>query len=183
MSASDEAPSDGYLVARARDGYLDAYEILLTRYSGPAYLLALRLIGNREAARDVAQEALVSAWRGLPRFRGEAQFSTWLFRIVTRKALNQLARQPVNRTLDSVPEPSDTGAGPGDTYAQAEKTAAVQFAISELPASQRVPLILHQYHDLTYEQIASVTDSSVPAVRSQLFRARRALKSTLEEWR
>ena len=86
---------DAYLVARARDGYLDAYEMLVQRHSAMAYRVALRLCGNHHDAQDIAQEALVSAWENLSRFRGDASFSTWLYQIVTRRALNKLSRSRV----------------------------------------------------------------------------------------
>ena len=84
------AVSDAYLVARAQDGYLDAYELLVRRHSAVAYRVALRLTGNHHDAQDVAQEALIAAWQNLAGFRGGSSFSTWLYQIVTRRALNKI---------------------------------------------------------------------------------------------
>ena len=90
--AAEPAVGDAYLVARARDGYLDAYELLVQRHSAMAYRVALRLTGNHHDAQDVAQEALIAAWENLDRFRGGSSFSTWLYQIVTRRALNKVTR-------------------------------------------------------------------------------------------
>ena len=83
---------DVYLVARAREGYLDAYELLVQRHSAMAYRVALRLTGDHHDAQDVAQEALIAAWENLDRFRAGSSFSTWLYQIVTRRALNKVSR-------------------------------------------------------------------------------------------
>ena len=88
----EPAVGDGYLVARARDGYLDAYEMLVQRHSAMAYRVALRLCGNHHDAQDIAQDALIAAWQNLARFRADSSFSTWLYQIVTRRALNKVTR-------------------------------------------------------------------------------------------
>src|ERR1700728_2340956 len=103
---------DAYLVTRARDGYLDAYEILVRRHSAMAYRVALRLCGNHHDAQDIAQEALVSAWENLARFRGDASFSTWLYQIVTRRALNKVSRGPGADEADLLAGFTDSVAGP-----------------------------------------------------------------------
>ena len=76
---------DGYLVQRAREGYVDAYAELVDRHGQMAYRVALRLLGNHHDAEDIAQEALVTAWQQLPQFKASSSFSTWLDRIVTRR--------------------------------------------------------------------------------------------------
>src|SRR2546430_10677427 len=103
----DPAIDDGYLVRRAQDGYLDAYEVLVERYASRTYRVALRLLGNREDAEDVTQDALLAAWQALPGFRAEASFSTWLYRIVTTRALNEATRTAHTEGLDTIPEPPD----------------------------------------------------------------------------
>ncbi len=181
---SDAAPSDAYLVGRAQDGYLDAYDILVNRHSASLYLLAMRLLNDREAAKDVSQESFIAAWRGLGGFRGDAEFRTWLYRIATNKCLRYLAGQKrVPDALDAHPEASDPASGPATTALERDQDRAIRHAIAALPATQRAVLVLHQYQELSYAQIAEITDSTVPAVRSHLFRARRALSSMLEEWK
>jgi len=173
---------DAYLVSRARDGYLDAYELLVQRHSAMAYRVALRLCGNHHDAQDIAQEALVAAWENLSRFRGDA-FSTWLYQIVTRRALNKLSRTRVADQGDLLEDVADPVAGPAD---QAERNLAVDAvtdALAALPFPQRTVVVLHHFEGLSYAEVAEVTGSTVPAVRSHLFRARRTLGKSLNEWR
>ena len=174
---------DAYLVSRARDGYLDAYELLVQRHSAMAYRVALRLCGNHHDAQDIAQEALVSAWENLSRFRGDASFSTWLYQIVTRRALNKLSRSRVTDQADLLEDVIDPGTEPA---VQAERNLAVDAvtdALTALPFPQRTVVVLHHFEGLSYAEVADVTGSTVPAVRSHLFRARRTLGKNLKEWR
>jgi RNA polymerase sigma-70 factor (ECF subfamily) len=179
----DPAIDDGYLVRRAQDGYVDAYEVLVERYASRAYRVALRLLGNREDAEDVTQDAFLAAWQALPGFRAEASFSTWLYRIVTTRALNKATRTARTEGLDTVPEPPDRNRGPADRVQEALAADAVSEAVAALPPAQRIALVLHQFEGLSYRQIADITHSTVPAVRSHLHRARRTLASTLRDWR
>jgi RNA polymerase sigma-70 factor (ECF subfamily) len=174
---------DAYLVTRARDGYLDAYEILVQRHSAMADRVALRLCGRHHDAQDIAQEALIAAWENLARFKGDSSFSTWLYQIVTRRALNKITRgqtpdptNPLDDVTDPVTEPA----------VQAERNLAVDAvtqALATLPFPQRTVVVLHHLEGLSYAEVAEVTHSSVPAVRSHLFRARRTLGKKLAEWR
>jgi len=174
---------DAYLVARAQEGYIDAYELLVQRHSAMAYRVALRLTGNHHDAQDVAQEALIAAWENLTRFRAGSSFSTWLYQIVTRRALNKVSRGQAASSLELLPDVADTAAEPA-VQAERDLTAdAVTDALLALPFPQRVVIVLHHFERLSYSEVAAVTGSTEPAVRSHLFRARRALGKTLEEWR
>ena len=174
---------DAYLVTRAQEGYLDAYEMLVQRHSAMAYRVALRLCGDHHDAQDIAQEALIAAWQNLARFRAESSFSTWLYQIVTRRALNKVTRCRAAELADLPDEVADPATGPA---AQAERNLAVDAvtdALAALPFPQRAVVVLHHFEGLSYAEVAEVTRSSVPAVRSHLFRARRTLGTMLEEWR
>jgi RNA polymerase sigma-70 factor (ECF subfamily) len=179
----EPAVSDGYLAARARDGYLDAYELLVQRHSAMAYRVALRLCGDHHDAQDIAQEAFIAAWQSLDRFRADSSFSTWLYQIVTRRALNKVTRGRVADPVNLLDEATDPGTEP-DAQAERNQAAdAVTDALSALPFPQRTVIVLHHFEGLSYAEVAEVTRSSVPAVRSHLFRARRTLGQTLAEWR
>ena len=179
----EPAVSDGYLAARARDGYLDAYELLVRRHSAMAYRVALRLCGDHHDAQDIAQEAFIAAWQSLDRFRADSSFSTWLYQIVTRRALNKVTRGRVADPVNLLDEATDPGTEP-DAQAERNQAAdAVTDALSALPFPQRTVIVLHHFEGLSYAEVAEVTRSSVPAVRSHLFRARRTLGQTLAEWR
>jgi len=174
---------DAYLVRRAQEGYLDAYAELVDRYSGLAYRVALRVVGNHHDAEDVAQEALVAAWQQLPNFRAQSSFSTWLYRIVTHRALNRVQRQHPSNSLDVIGDVADACAGPAVRLERNLMKDAITDAIQALPPAQRITVVLHHLEGLSYAEVAAVTDSSVAAVRSHLFRARRTLGVALQQWR
>ena len=174
---------DAYLVRRAQEGYLDAYAELVDRYSGLAYRVALRVVGNHHDAEDVAQEALVGAWQQLPNFRAQSTFSTWLYRIVTHRALNRVRRQHPSNSLDVIGDVADACAGPAVRLERNLMKDAITDAIQALPPAQRITVVLHHLEGLSYAEVAAVTDSSVAAVRSHLFRARRTLGVALQQWR
>ncbi len=174
---------DGYLVRRAQEGYVDAYAELVDRHGGLAYRVAVRLLGNHHDAEDVAQEALVTAWQQLPRFKADSSFSTWLYRIVTHRALNRINRTRVTESLDLLGDVSDAGDQPGQHVERDLTVDAVTAAITALPPPQRIAIVLHHFEGLSNAEIARITGSSIPAVRSHLFRGRRTLSQTLEQWR
>jgi RNA polymerase sigma-70 factor (ECF subfamily) len=185
MSQDGEADAfdDGYLVRQAQEGYLDAYAELVNRHSLLAYRVALRILGHHQDAEDVAQDALVTAWQQLPQFRGESSFSTWLYRIVTHRAVNRINRDRRHSSTDVLAELADDSVQADLAFERTETADAVVGAIQALPPAQRVVVVLHHLEGLSYADVATATASSVPAVRSQLYRARRALGSALAEWR
>ena len=174
---------DAYLVQRAQEGYLDAYDVLVERHGQLAYRVALRLLGNHHDAEDVAQEALVSAWQHLPRFRAGSSFSTWLYQIVTRRALNAITRSRAAASLDLLGDVTDPGEEPARNTERDMTVDAVTAAVAALPPAQRVAIVLHHFEGLPTAEVAEITGSTVAAVRSHLFRGRRTLTRTLREWR
>ena len=178
------AVGDGYLVARAREGYLDAYEMLVQRHSAMAYRVALRLCGNHHDAQDIAQEALIAAWENLARFRADSSFSTWLYQIVTRRALNKVTRGRGADLVDLLGGGSrPQSPGPRRKPSATSPPARSRDALAALPFAQRAVVVLHHFEGLSYAEVAEVTRSTVPAVRSHLYRARRTLGMKLQEWR
>jgi RNA polymerase sigma-70 factor, ECF subfamily len=176
-------PDDAYLVKRAQEGYLDAFEMLVQRHSAAAYRVALRLLGNHSDAQDITQDAFVAAWQGLPRFRHESAFSTWLYRIVTRRALNRLTRGRASLGADLLESIAARDADPAHRSERNDTIDAVGAAVLALPVAQRVAIVLHHFEGLSYADVATVTGSTVPAVRSHLHRARRRLATELAGWR
>jgi RNA polymerase sigma-70 factor, ECF subfamily len=174
---------DAYLVARAQEGYIDAYELLVQRHSAMAYRVALRLTSNHHDAQDVAQEALLAGWENLAKFRADSSFSSWLYQIVTRRALNKVSRGRAVSLLELPLDVADPAEEPAKQIERNLAVDAVTDALSALPFSQRVVVVLHHFEGLSYAEVASVTGSTEPAVRSHLFRARRALGTMLQEWR
>ena len=174
---------DAYLVQRAREGYVDAYAELVDRHGALAYRVALRLLGNHHDAEDVAQEALVTAWQQLPRFKANSRFTTWLYQIVTRKTLNRITRTRATQPLDLLGDIPATGDEPAQRTERDLTVDAVTAAVAALPPPQRIAIVLRHFEGLSNAEIARVTESTIPAVRSHLFRGRRTLSQTLEQWR
>lgn len=173
---------DSYLVRRAQQGSTEAFEVLVHRYREQVYRVALRLVNDRAAAEDVAQDALVSAWRALPEFRRESTFSTWLHRIVVNSALNLVTRRRLTDELVEDP-PIETSEQPDRVVESRLSEAALHSAIRDLPFDQRAPLVMYQFEGFSYEQTAEILQVSVATVRGRIARARRALVESMREWR
>lgn len=192
----DVAIGDDELLRRAIAGNEAAFDVLVRRHTPRMYRVALRIVGNPLDAEDALQDAWISAWRALPRFRGESAVSTWLYRIVTNAALALIRRRPPTIPLDadgvgdepggSFLDPAllvDDRAEPDRQVIGAEQVKVVLRAVASLELSQRLPLVLHELEGLTYEEVAEVLGVSVPALRSRLHRARVALLDRLKELR
>ncbi|MDX3850002.1 RNA polymerase sigma factor [Streptomyces sp. AK02-01A] len=178
-------PDDGLLAVRAGEGDEEAFETLVRRH-GPAMLrLATRLLGSRTEAEDAVQDAFVNAWRKLPEFRGESAFSTWMYRIVTNRCLNQLRARHLATDLDSVPEPAtpDPQSSPARVAESHAATHALAGAMAGLSPEQRACWVLRELYGLPYENIAEVVGISLQAVRGRVFRARRSLTEAMSAWR
>ncbi|MGH3669078.1 MAG: RNA polymerase sigma factor [Pseudonocardiaceae bacterium] len=172
------------LVVRAQEGDVRAFEALVRRYQRQFYRLAVRLLGNSSDAEDALQEAFVAAWRRLPGFRGEAAFSSWMYRIVTNRCLLLLrTRQPVT-TLDELrDQPSPESASPEHAAETRDRATALQRALLNLPTDQGTCWILRELHGLGYEDIAIIVAAGPDAVRGRLHRARRTLAEVMAPWR
>jgi RNA polymerase sigma-70 factor (ECF subfamily) len=167
------------LVAAAQRGDRAAFDELVRRTYVDTFTLARRLTGNEEDARDVAQEAYLRAWRGIGKFRGEAQFSTWLYRITANASSNQLRKQRRHRAapLDEFNDPPEQrGEAQPEAAAEAsELFEVVSAAIDELPEKLRQVIVLRDVYGLTHEAIGEELDITVTAAKVRLHRARRRL--------
>ena len=173
--------TDRFLVAAARAGDLHAFEVLVFRHHAAVYRVALRMLGSEVDAEDAAQETLVQAWRALSRFRGESEFSTWLYRIVTNCCLNaRAARRPTEVLPDVV---IDRGSDPAEAVAQSERLHALARGVLALSPDQRAALVLRELEGLSYEQIAQALGVTVPAVKGRIHRARLGLLTASASWR
>ncbi|PKW15314.1 RNA polymerase sigma factor [Saccharopolyspora spinosa] len=177
--------SDEALVAAAQRGDATAFDALVRRHTTKMYRVAYRILGDSAEAEDAVQEAWVSVWRSLDRFRGESAPTTWLYRVVTNAALASLRRRrptvPLEPTDDWI---SDSAAlGPEGHALRTEEVARVHRAIATLEPSQRIPLVLRELEGMRYEEIAEMLDVPVTALRSRLHRARVTLLARLKEMR
>ncbi|MDA3649522.1 sigma-70 family RNA polymerase sigma factor [Saccharopolyspora indica] len=179
------AGTDEALVAAAQRGDAAAFDQLVRRHTATMYRVAYRVLGDSAEAEDAVQEAWVSAWRGLARFRGDSAPTTWLYRVVTNAALAQVRRRKPTVPLEPTAELiSDRGTVDPEGHAvRSEEAALVHRAIDTLEPSQRVPLVLRELEGMSYEEIAEVLEVPVPALRSRLHRARTTLLARLREMR
>jgi RNA polymerase sigma-70 factor (ECF subfamily) len=175
MVAAPEGEAELLDLARDRDP--QAFVDLVTRYRGPAWAVCLRITGNPHDAEDALQEALTAAWRNLDRFRGDARFGTWLHRIAANAALAVVRRRRDLPTDDDAFE----RAAPGDAFAARDESDRIQTALRRIPEDFRVALVLREYGDLTYEEIAAHQGIPVQTVKSRLNRARRAMAELLAD--
>ncbi|WP_189061814.1 RNA polymerase sigma factor [Longimycelium tulufanense] len=183
---------DGTLAIRAADGDVAAFEMLLRRYSDRVFGLALRMVGDRGEAEDIAQEVFVTAWRRMAELADPGAVRTWLFRIAHRQCLGVLRRRRDRRTdpVEALPETAGTAVGvgtaAGDPARLAEAGAGVEAlrrALAGLPPSQRAVWLLAEVDGLSYAEIAAVVGSSEQAVRGRLSRARARLAEVMRAWR
>jgi RNA polymerase sigma-70 factor, ECF subfamily len=175
-------PDDRILVEAAQDGDVAAFEAIVRRHQAAVYRVGLRMLGSPADAQDVTQETFVRAWRSLGRFRSDSAVSTWLYRIVTRRCLDVLgARHPTGVLEDEDPE--TLGPGPAESFEQRERLRAVSRAIVGLPADQRAALVLREFEGLSYERLAEVLNTSVPAVKGRIHRARLGVLKQTATWR
>ena len=173
------------LVRAAAKGNTLAFEELVRLHEKKVYALTLRMCGNPEDARDAAQEAFLSAWRGLPSFRGEAGFSTWLYRLASNAAIDQLRRNRRQREEASLDagemDTPDQSPGPQEAAEGSELQRAVADGLASLSEDHRRILLLREYQELSYDEIAQTLDMDLGTVKSRISRARRALRKILLE--
>jgi RNA polymerase sigma-70 factor (ECF subfamily) len=169
--------SDHRLLRRAREGDVHAFEQLVREHQHRLYTLAARELGSSADADDAVQETLVRAWKGLPRFRGEASFSTWLYRICLNAITDQRARRArgSGAGLDDAVEPAD----PRDRIAERELSGALQDALSRLDDTYRTPVLLYDVLGRSYAEIAELLGVAEGTVKSRIFRGRAELARQL----
>jgi RNA polymerase sigma-70 factor (ECF subfamily) len=170
---------------RLRAGDAPAFEELVMTYQHRVFGVALRMLGNRAEAEEVAQEAFVRAHRALGDFRGDAKLSTWLYAITSRLCLNRLAsgeRRMARQGEDALLRLSDAGPRPDAALERRELETALGRAIAELPEDRRIVVVLRDLEGLSYEEIAQVLELELGTVRSRLHRARADLKEKLERF-
>jgi RNA polymerase sigma-70 factor (ECF subfamily) len=138
------------------------------------YSLAARVLGSREDAADAVQDALVRAWLALPKFRGDARFSTWLYRIVVNSA-HDVRTKRRDRLVEEPPDPVD----PRDRFAEQELSGELQRALNALDESYRVAVVLYDVLGCSYAEIAEMTGVPEGTVKSRIFRGRSELAERL----
>ena len=169
------------LISRARTGDREAFGGLVEQYRDNVYRLAYRMCGNAYDADEAAQEAFVAAWRALPNFRGDAKFSTWLYRLTTNAAIDVMRREKRHQTVGDgeMVDVADDADSPQETVERTEQQEAVQKALSTLSEEYREVLLLRYMEELDYAEIAEVLQLPSGTVKSRINRAKAALKTAL----
>ena len=187
MSVIDE---DEALIAAALAGSTHAWEKLVKRYESRVFNQGLRLMGNPSDAMDLLQEVFLGVYRNLHRFRGDAKFSSWLFRIAHNKAIDLsrrkrlLARTPPNAEGEADPLeglPADRQQEPEVSLMQSELNKRIVERLSQLPLAQRLVVELKVFQSMTFEEIADMQDISENTAKTRFYAALKKLKQTTED--
>ena len=181
--------TDDELVARSMGGDAESFNELVLRWERPIYALAYRVIGREEEARDVCQETFLRAFRALPGFKGQAKFSSWLYRIALNLCRDWIRRQrraPVLQMPEGV-EPNQLAAERGpvesieDLVGRRQLSAVVEEAMALLPEEQRTAIILKEYHGMTFQEIADLQGCPLSTVKTRLYQGLTVLRRHLEK--
>jgi RNA polymerase sigma-70 factor (ECF subfamily) len=180
--------TDEELVARSIEGDLESFNQLVLRWERPIFALAYRVIGREEDARDVCQETFLRAFRAIKGFKGEAKFSSWLYRIalnLCRDWIRRERRAPLVQAPEGL-DPMDLAAeipSPAEsldeTVSRREMTSAVARAMAMLPDEQRTAIILKEYHGLTFQEIADLLECPLSTVKTRLYQGLNVLRREL----
>jgi RNA polymerase sigma-70 factor (ECF subfamily) len=185
MKEPNSEPTDHQLVLRAQKGDKRAFDLLVLKYQYKLQAIVGRFIRDVDEVSDVTQEAFIKAYKALPKFRGDSQFYTWLYRIAINTAKNHLvsrSRRPVNTDIDvedaehfANNEKLIDDTTPENSMMTDELAAIIKKALSALPEDLRTALTLREFDGMSYEDIAAVMNCPVGTVRSRIFRAREFL--------
>jgi len=180
-------PTDEELVTRSTGGDLDSFNQLVVRWERPIYALAYRVIGREEDARDVCQETFLRAFRALGGFKGQAKFSSWLYRIalnlcrdwIRRERRTPVAQAPEGVDLIELAGETSPSESVEELVARREIGRAVARAMADLPEEQRTAIILKEYHGLTFQEIADMQDCPLSTVKTRLYQGLSVLRRQL----
>ena len=176
-------------ISAAQKGDQDAFEALVRLYEKRVFALTGRMCRNPEDAAEAAQEAFLSAWQGLPFFRGDASFSTWLYRLASNACVDLLRREgrrqsaagPSLNDEEVQLEVPDTAPSPQEQAERSELRQQIEEALSALPEDYRQVLILREMHQRSYDEIAEILALDLGTVKSRINRGRKRLRKILLE--
>lgn len=175
---------EGVWLEQARQGDREAFGKLILAYQTPVFNLAYRMLGNADEAEQASQEAFIRAWTRLDGYDPAHKFSTWLLSITSNYCIDQIRKR--RALLLSIDEPmpahpalmSEQESGPEAQVVESEQEVMVQNLLETLPDDYRQAVVLRYWYDMSYEEIAEVMETTVSAIKSRLFRARRQLAQT-----
>ena len=181
---------DSHLMQLVSAGETGAFEELVERHQQLVAGTVGRMLGNNSEVEDIAQQVFVRVWKSARRYVPSAKFTTWLLKITRNLVFNELRRRSRHTHLPLQIDPGDDARAIKDERAttpdawllEQELQHTIELAIAQLPATQRMAVVLRRYDELSYEEIAEVLEQSVPAVKSLLFRARTELRARLSRY-
>jgi RNA polymerase sigma-70 factor (ECF subfamily) len=167
-----------------KEGDMEAFRLLVETHQARVIGTITKMLGSETEAEDLAQQVFIRIWKSAQRYTPKAKFTTWLFRITRNLVFNEMRRRKhFAEPTDDVAEPAERRAHePDQALLEGELQSAIQEAINNLPESQRMAIILRRYEEMPYEEIARVMRTTVPAVKSILFRARVELRERLAKY-
>ena len=184
--------TDDQIIERTLAGETDAFSLLVRRWERPIYGLSLRMLGRDEDARDVCQETFLAAFRNLRKFRGDAKFSSWLYRIALNACHSKL-RKGSGTVEHSIDQEDDNGrkfelADDGaefmpDRMHRDQRATVVRRALQALPAEMRQVIVMKEYEELTFAEIAEILNVPVSTVKSRLYTGLQQMRARLEKIR
>jgi RNA polymerase sigma-70 factor, ECF subfamily len=183
--SSQAEQDDTQLVKASQNGDQDAFAFLVQRHQRRVFNLSLRILQDYDEASEITQEVFLAAWQGLPSFRGEARFPTWLYRIAYNCSLRQLERRKRERALqaaiqaEQILEEVNKEKQAEDFLERRARQAMVREQMEKLPAKYRSVLILRHLQEMTYEEMADILTMPIGTIKTHLFRARHLLKGRL----
>ena len=175
---------EAILLKKAKKRDLDAFEALVQLYQNKIYALALRMTGDADDAFDVSQESVLKLYRALPKFRQEASFSTWVYRITRNAALDFLRKKRASLSLEALYEQGLEPLAAENIERRvilSDENRALEKMIEELPAQLREVILLRDVDGYSYEEIAQILQTALGTVKSRLYRAREMLRKKWKE--
>lgn len=177
MSRRYRTASEADLLDWARAGDEEAFRRLIEPQRDVLYSVCYRIVGNQADAQDAVQAALLSAWRNLDRFQGRSKLSTWLYRIAHNAALATVRKKVPTPASDLVTDRASTRSTTGSV----DEVHTVRWALARIPPDFRAALVLREYHDLTYQEIAEIQGIKVETVKTRIARGRQAVAALIEQ--
>lgn len=175
-----EKDSDQYYIDKVKQGEVNYYSILVDKYKNIVFSIALKVLGNREDAEEMAQEVFVKAYSSIHSFRGESKFSTWLFRITYNSSVSGIRKKkPVMKSIDENSIQDETEEIELDGPVEERKARLVKKALEKLDADDYSLIVFYYYDNQSVEEIAGITKLSESNVKVRLHRARKKLHAIL----
>ncbi len=189
-TTTDETDIDHALMARVAEGDQRAFRQLVERHQDAVVGTVTKMLGNASDSEDIAQMVFIRIWKHARNYKPDNRFTTYLYTIVRNLVYNESRRRSRKRTISTdqredeqhLQYPDDPASQPDATLLDNELRAAIDAAIESLPENQRLAVVLRRYENLSYEEIAEVLETSLPSVKSLLFRARTTLRETLAKY-